>query len=351
MRNISLASAHIPFKAYLNIFDCLRSERIGRGKYVDKLERMVCDYFKVKNAIAVANGTLADILVLAALKIRIEDPKKNQVILPSLTFVAHSNSVLWAGLYPQFVDVTDNYQMEQEQAKEAVNDKTLCVFPANLLGIECNIPNVKVPIFEDCCEAMGGRYSKGGYLGTKNLAGTFSMYPSHTITTGEGGLILTNDNQFANIVRSVHNHGKIQGSSDFDFNHVGINAKMTNLQAAVGCAIFDTIDEVNEKRRENVRYYNKLLGKNFYASAPHGYPVILESKEERDDTLEDLSSENIEARKLMSCVPNLSFYKELGYEGRNLNAQRLADCGLFLPLHQRLRKSDIERICSVLSNS
>jgi perosamine synthetase len=351
MKKISLASADIPLKAYFNIFDCLRSERIGRGKYVDKLEEMACKYFRVSNCIAVSSGTLADILVLSALKVRVDDPKKNQVIFPALTFVAHTNAALWAGLYPVFVDVNDDFQMDTSQVKGSINKNTLAVFPVHLMGVECKMPKVKLPILEDCCEAMGGQYANYGYYGTKGLASTFSMYPSHTITTGEGGLVLTNDNEFADLVRSIHNHGKIKGSADFNFNHIGINAKMTNLQAAIGCSVFETIDEVNEKRRENVWKYNELLGGDFYASAPHCYPVIYESMEERDKALIVLESNGIESRKLMSCVPNLKPYKDLGYSGMNLNAQRLADCGLFVPIHQKLKTSDIERICDVIIKS
>ena len=349
MKNISLASAHIPFKAYKNIFNCLWSERIGRGKYVDLLEKKACDYFRVNNCIAVANGTLADILVLAALKIKTNDPMKNQVIFPALTFVAHTNAAIWAGLHPIFVDVNDDYQMDAQQAKQAVNAQTLAVFPVHLLGGECELPKVNVPILQDCCESMGGTHSKFyNFFGTTTLASTFSMYPSHTITTGEGGLILTNDNDFAELIRSIHNHGKMTGSNDFNFQHIGINAKMTNLQAAIGCAIFDTIPEVNYKRRSNVAYYNKLLGNDFYASAPHGYPVIYKDINSRDNALKVLKDKGVEARKLMGCIPNLPPYKALGYAGHNLNAQRLADCGLFVPLHQRLTDSDIEWICDAL---
>lgn len=345
---ISLASANIPLKAYLNIFDCLWSERIGRGKYVDKLEAMACEYFGVRNCIAVANGTLADILVLSALKVRANDPNKNQVIFPALTFVAHTNAALWAGLHPIFVDVNDDYQMDMGQAKEAINKNTLAVFPAHLLGVECRLPKLKVPILEDCCEAMGGSYLRAGMFGTAGLAGTFSMYPSHTITTGEGGLIITNDDKFAALIRSIHNHGKVAGSNDFNFQHIGINAKMTNLQAAIGCAVFKGIPEVNKKRRNNIAIYNAFLGNKFNPSAPHCYPVIYKTEEDRDMALEVLALAGIEARKLMSCVPNLPHYQALGYAGHNLNAQRLASCGLFLPIHQKLSFSDIKRICDAL---
>jgi perosamine synthetase len=219
------------------------------------------------------------------------------------------------------------------------------------------VPEFKIntPILEDCCEAMGGCIH-GKMMGTMGIAGAFSMYPSHTITTGEGGLIITNDDQFYKIANSIHNHGKI--ANDFDFSYVGINAKMTNLQAAIGCAIFDSIDDVNHARMRNVDLYNENLGLEFFAEAPHCYPVIYPSRAGRDEALVILDGHGIEARKLMSCVPMLSFYAKKGYPLEVIEkccdvesfpvAERLASCGLFLPVHQKLKWSDIDYVCEIL---
>lgn len=349
-KRISLANADIPFKAYLNILDCLKSERIGRGKYVDLLEKRASEYFGVKHCIAVSNGTLADIIMLATLKEMY--PGKDEVILPAFTFIAQANAVLWACLKPVFVDVNDDYQIDGQMAIKVSSKNTLCSFTANLIGKSgtsfwCSDP----PVIEDCCEAMGGFNSGfGKKFGTVGIAGSFSMYPSHTITTGEGGLIITNDDTFHEIARSIHNHGK-WGGADFNFKYIGINAKMTNLQAAIGCELISKIDEVNEQRRANVKVYNEILGGNFYASAPHCYPIIYKSKEDRDNALKVLEENDIEARKLMGCIPTSEPYiRRFGSDDSHKypNAQRFADCGLFVPIHQKLSVLEIERICRVL---
>lgn len=341
---ISLATADIPFKAYFNVLDCMVKGRIGRGDYVSKLEKKAADYFGAKHCIAVSSGTMADIIMLATLKEMY--PGKDEVILPALTFIAQANAVLWSGLKPVFVDVK-GYQLDWEKIE--TNERTLCIFPAHLIGQFSGWwTRNDIPIIEDCCEAMGGGRI-GHVFGTVGVAGAFSMYPSHTITTGEGGLIITNDSEFERIARSIHNHGKI--ASDFDFQYVGINGKMTNLQAAIGCELIGKIEEVNERRKKNIDLYNNLFKKDFFASAPHCYPVIYKTKNERDHALDKLSEAGIEARKLMSCIPDTKPYKDrFGTDDSEKfqNARRLAECGLFLPVHQNLTESDIKRIYAVI---
>ena len=178
--------------------------------------------------------------------------------------------------------------------------------------------------------------------------GSFSMFPSHTITTGEGGLITTNDDTCNELARSIINHGKWQ-SNDFDFKTVGINAKMTNLQAAIGCSLVNQIDKVNCKRQKNVEYYNQLLDNDFQTDAPHCYPIVFNSQIERDAVLLKLKMEGVEARKLMGCIPEYEFYKKkFGDMGTFPVASRLANQGLFVPIHQNLSKKDIEKVCEVI---
>jgi perosamine synthetase len=350
---ISLATSDIPLKAWMNIASCLNAKRIGKGLFVRMFEEKMADHFGSKEAIAVCNGTMADLVMLLALK---EMYGGNEVILPAFTFVAHANAIVHAGLKPVFVDVRpDTYQIDWEQVKVTTN--TLAIFPVHLLGVDCEIPlkfmkhlGCTIPVLEDCCEAMGGRNHYGSF-GTFGIGGSFSMFPSHTITTGEGGMIISDSQDFSEICRSIINHGKYE-SQDFNFKYFGINAKMTNLQAAIGCAIVDSIDEVNKKRQKNIALYNKLCGENFKTNAPHCYPVFYESKELRDMALITLKKNEIEARKLMGCVPEYSFYKErFKNMGEFPVAKDVADRGLFVPIHQNLKESEIKRVCEVLDET
>lgn len=351
---ISLATSDVNLTSWKNVLECLITKHLGRGKFVYELEERFVKYFGVKHAIAVANGTLADIVMLATLKAM---RGGEEVILPAFTFVAHANSVIWSGLKPVFCDVDVNMTMDVNKLVLLGESNTLCTFPAHILGKDCSIKFFGLPanlgtILEDCCEAMGGDMSlpvgkPSKKLGTYGIAGSFSMFPSHTITTGEGGLIITNDDEFNEIARSIMNHGKWK-TNDFTFGHIGINAKMSDLNAAIGCSLVDGIDKVNRRRRMNVETYNTFLGESFYATSPHCYPVFYEDIRSRDMALSILRSKGIDCRKLMGCIPDYPMYKKYVGNQEFPMAKKFADTGLFVPVHQNLKHSEIERICEII---
>jgi perosamine synthetase len=356
---ISLATADVNLSTWMNVADCLIRKRLGRGKYVERLEKRFSEYIGVKHAIATCNGTMADTVMLMTLK---QIKGGEEVVLPAFSFVAQANSVLLAGLKPVFCDVNEDMSINSNLLAKITETNHLCTFPAHMLGKDCSFkfngsPIVHTPFVEDSCEAMGGDTSWGcnsekRKLGTLGIAGSFSMFPSHTITTGEGGMIVTNSDEFSEIARSIINHGKWQ-TEDFSFKFHGVNAKMSDLQAAVGCSLVGNIDYVNSRRRENVELYNEFLGLSFYATAPHCYPVFYDSMRDRDMALQILRSKGIQCRKLMGCIPDYPFFKKyIGHEFAEKQdfpvARKLADTGLYVPVHQNLYGSDIERICEVI---
>jgi perosamine synthetase len=358
---ISLATADINLKTWANVADCLMRKRIGRGKYVERLERKFAEYIGVKHAIATCNGTLADTVMLATLKCM---QGGEQVILPAFSFVAQANSVVWAGLKPVFCDVDSKMKMDVNKLAALGESSTLCTFVAHMLGKDCSVKFNTEPanlgtVLEDCCEAMGGDMTLSGTqatnkkLGTFGIAGSYSMFPSHTITTGEGGLIVTNNDDFNEIARSIMNHGKWR-SNDFDFKYLGINAKMSDIQAAIGCSLIGNIDGVNKRRRLNVEYYNLLLDGNYFATSPHCYPIFYPSMMERDRALDTLRHRGVDCRKLMGCIPDYPFYQkylpksECVFDNQFPMAKKFADTGLYVPVHQNLTCAEIERICEVI---
>lgn len=328
---ISLATSLVNDKVRENVNACLDENRIGGGRFVKEFEDKVAKYIGVKHAIAVSSGSMADIVALAVLKIQY--PNKKEVIVPALTFIAHTNAIIINDLMPVFVDIGEDYQM----GKFEVNKNTLAVFPAHLLGKICNI-EADVPIIEDACEAFG--------IWNWGDMGTFSFFPSHTITTGEGGMIITNSDRHAELARQLINHGRKSDDilEKFHFEHVGFNGKMSNVLASIGCAVVSEADGVIEKRKENVELYNKLLSGDWYADSPHCYPYLYKTSKERDESLIRLSKNDIEARKLFSCIPII----EYEYFGSYPVAERIGETGLFVPIHQDLSEDDIKKVASLL---
>lgn len=330
---ISLAYSEITDKVRENINACLNENRIGQGRFIKEFEDSVAKYMDCKHAIAVCNGTMADIVALAALKQR--NPFKTEVIVPALTFIAQTNAVLINGLTPIFVDIDENFQMDATKIKEKITDKTLAIFPVHLLGKRCNVKPINgIPVIEDCCEAFG--------VWNKNNFGTFSFFPSHTITTGEGGMIITNDDILAEFARKIMNHGRRSDNilDKFHFDFLGYNGKMSNLLASIGCATIPLANEIIEKRKQNVEYYNQLFNKNWYAESPHAYPILYESSKLRNNALIRLEENGIEGRKLFSCLP----IKEYGLKGHYPIAESVGEKGLFVPVHQGLTKIEMEKI-------
>jgi perosamine synthetase len=346
---ISLATSKITKEVRDNIKSCLDDNRIAGGKFIEEFEKKTAKYLGVKHCIAVSSGTMADIVAMAVLKAK--EPTKDEVIVPALTFVAQANSVIAAGLKPVFVDVDGNCQMNPQKAREAITAKTLAIFPANLLGKALDIEEISkiadehnLYVVEDSCEAFG-------IPPFKHMA-TYSFFPSHTITTGEGGMIATDYDELAELARSIRNHGRKGDDvlNKFHFDYYGLNGKMSNLLASIGAALIHTAPEVIEKRKKNVELYNHLLEKDWYAASPHCYPVFYTFKSERDRKLIALEKNNIEARKLFSCLPvHEKCFSYLGFKPFDFPiAEKLGETALFVPVHQNLSEADIKKIVRFL---
>lgn len=358
---ISLGAVTINDQVRKNVNEALDEERIGQGRFIEEFQERMKSYFNVNHAFFVANGTLADAVSLASLKILKSD--KDEVILPALTFIAQANAVLMAGLKPVFVDSGDRFNIDTSadyiyksiKIEEKITDKTLAIMPTHLLGIPCDMDEINEIAFkhnlfvvEDSCEAFGSAW-KGKKTGTWGDIGTFSFFVSHTIATGEGGLILTNNGRIAEIVKSVMNHGRLSDEplDKFKFPYFGFNAKATNLQAAIGCALVDDIDTIIEKRRENVLYLNKKLGINIMKDrkseyiSPHCYPIETKSMEIRNKKVQELTEKGIEARTLYNSIPNNTYLSD-GYL-----YPRALDYSMnyyYVPIHQNLSKIDLDHI-------
>ena len=353
---ISLATSKITSKVKANVNACLNDNRIGQGRFNKEFEQKTAEYLGAKHAIAVNNGSMADIVALGSLKVKY--PSKTEVIVPAYTFIAQTNAIFINGLTPVFVDVGDDYQIDVDKIEEKITNKTLCIYAVHLFGKACDIIKIKelsikhnVAVVEDCCECFGGKVN-GIKVGTFGDFGTYSFFPSHTITTGEGGMVVTNDPELADIAKQVANHGR-RGDNildKFHFDVFGFNGKMSNVLASIGCAILPSADKVVNQRRDNVKLYNSILGNTWYAESPHCYPTRYDTEEERNFILERLWEDKIEARKAFSSLPTQEkVYWKYGHrKGDFPMAEKFGETVLFTPVHQDLMVEDIEDICRIL---
>jgi perosamine synthetase len=343
---ISLAAVKLSQEVEDAVVRVIREGAIGQSEYIEQFEAALCAFTGAKYAIAVSSGSMADTVLLAACK---EYYQCKQVIVPALTFIAQPNAVRVNGLEVIFCDIKDNGLIDDSQFDSILtDDNPAIVFSCDLMGRIPSIEKNSFPVIEDACEAFGSINA-----GRHGIAGTFSFYPSHVMSTGEGGAIITDNLRIAELCRSIRNHGRAQEFTTeapfnkFHFERFGYNAKMSGIHAAIGLAQMTTIEEKIERRKEIYSIFCQELNERHYAgTCPHGMPVQFTGEYARDRAMIILTSAEIECRQLFSCIP----YREPYYMARRRNkesfpiAAQLADTTLYIPCHQNLTDEEISHI-------
>lgn len=346
---ITLGTADINWKTILNFIDCYFNKRIGQGKFIEMFERKVAKFVGTKYAISTCNGSTADLVSLLALKQLY--PNKTEVIVPALTFIAQTNSIIFAGLKPVFVDVRYDYQINSSLIEKSITENTLAIMPANLLGKKCDMDKIielskkyHLPILEDSCEAFGIK---------PYLMATYSFYPSHTISTGEGGMIVTDNDKIASLCYTIRSHGRRAGNplDAFHFDIIGFNGRMSNISAAIGSSVIGLAGKIIKKRRDNVVMLNEATEQNWYAESPHSYPVMCATKKERDSKILELDNSGIESRTIFSSLPTQEKAYNMRYKlGDFPIAEDIGNRGFYVPIHQNLSKKDIKKLCQKIKH-
>lgn len=207
-------------------------------------------------------------------------------------------------------------------------------------------------VLEDACEAFGSRNEQRNMAGTLGRMGSFSFFPSHTISTGEGGAIITNDEDLARLCRAIRIHGTTNSDpmEKFHFPIFGYNGRMTTMQAVLGIALMEHVFEYIERRHVAFEVMNALLGgfpeRHGEYIVPHAYPIEFVDEEHRDQAMRDLMADGIECRKFFSCIPA----SEPEYLDGNSYpvAERIAATHLYVPCHQNMSREDIDYVALVV---
>jgi perosamine synthetase len=273
------------------------------------------------------------------------------VIVPALTFIAHPNSVRYNNLDVVFADVGEDWTMNLDGMD--YEGRTL-LFPAALMGRTVNHASMNgCPVIEDACEAFGTKGPDGRMAGRGGEMGTYSFFPSHTISTGEGGAIVTDSQDAALMCRILRSHGAVSGSAEkkFEFDYLGFNARMSTMQAVLGIAVMGHIHEYISEKRAIFKLMQERLG-GFSEKAgeevvPHAYPIAFRSEEARDYGMKVILEAGIECRKFFSCIPK----DEPPYRqpGEFPMAEKIAHTHLYLPCNQNMSPEDVFYMENVLS--
>ena len=343
-------------KKYVN--DCLDSNWISsKGKYVSLFEKEFASYVNVNYATGVCNGTAALHLALLALGIGQGD----EVIVPTLTYIASVNAISYTGATPIFVDaLPDTWQIDPEEVRKSITPKTKAIMAVHLYGHPCEMSVLKeiadehrLFLIEDCAEAIGSKY-EGIHVGTFGDIATFSFYGNKTITTGEGGMVITNDQTIFD--RVVHFKGQgLAKYREYWHDTIGYNYRMTNICAAIGLAQLEQVGTILSKKRHVAELYRKLLeGSNFevhgeIGNVYHSYwmvSILVSQANQRDVVREHLKQTGIETRPVFYPVHTMPMYSHKFQKHKV--AEDIGWRGINLPSYPDLEDQDIMRICDLL---
>lgn len=244
------------------VLDALKSTWISGGSYVDKLEKEFADFCDTPYAITSSNGTTAIQLAYIALDIKPND----EIIVPGFGFMAVANVALNMGAKPVFCDVdSDTWCMSAQSLANCITPNTKAIVPVHTYGNVCDMDAIlevashyNIPVIEDAAEAIGSKY-KGKMSGTMGILGTYSFHATKTITTGEGGAIVTNDKTLSDKMKLYRSHG--MSSRRYWHDVAGHNFRLTNMQAALGCGQLEQIEKICTERARVYHGYVAHLGK------------------------------------------------------------------------------------------
>ncbi|MFN5574909.1 MAG: DegT/DnrJ/EryC1/StrS family aminotransferase [Bacteroidota bacterium] len=352
----------------------LMSGWLTSGPKVREFEQLFAERHGVKHALAVTSATTALHLALVALGIKEGD----EVIVPAFTWVSTANVVLYCGAKVVFVDVNPfTFNINPEDLSKRITSKTKAIIPVHLFGLCADMDKIKeiagdIPLIEDGACAAGASY-KGTPAGGLGTIGCFSFHPRKSVTTGEGGMITTNDDKLAEIMGMLRNHGasiseeqRHHGAKPYmlpDFNALGYNYRMTDLQGAVGVVQIKKLDQFINEREKWANFYTKELDSIPWLRTPkhgadykHGWQSFVtfvdESKSpaSRNEIMELLQQQGISTRPGTHAIHMLNFYKEKfniqpsDYPG----AQAANNYSMSIPLHNRMVAEDFDYVVSVI---
>ncbi len=355
----------------------LRSGRLSIGPLQEQFERLVADRSGNGNGVAVSSGTAGLHLVLLALGVGPGD----EVITTPFSFIASANCILMAGATPVFVDIDPaSLNMDPNQLEAAITEKTKAIVAVEVFGNAKQMDRIaqvagahEIPLIEDACEALGGRYM-GKPVGSFGRAAVFGFYPNKQITTGEGGMIVTNDDRLADLCRSMRNQGRAVDAHTGDANtsgawlaheRMGFNYRMSEVTAALGCSQMDRLDQFLDARRNVAGMYMRRLMDFDDLILPNVVPGTEEdmswfvfvvrlsdrySHVERDRIITGMRRHEVGASNYFPCIHLQPFYRErFGFKKGDFPiAESISERTLALPFFNQLDRTQVELACHTL---
>lgn len=353
-------------KAKANLLHVIETNWASSGPKVKKFEEEWGKLFNYNHNVAMSSGTDADINACAVLY-DLGAKRGDEIIVPALSFIATSNAVLAAGFKPVFVDIEKHtLNINPEKIEEKITDKTKAIMVVHTMGKPCEMDKIneiakkyRLVVIEDACEAHGAKY-KGKFVGHLGDMATFSYFIAHLICCGEGGMVSTNDDRVARLLKTTRNHGR-EGLY-FDHIRFGLNSKMNDMEASLGLEAIGQFWNTFNKRKANLYHLlDKLRDlKNFAwfnleeeheVVCPHAFSITLkDTKYNYKELYKYLEENSIKCKRNFGSIPTQ--HKAFEFMGHKLGdfpeAEYVGDNGLHFGIHQYLSDEDLDYISEVV---
>jgi CDP-6-deoxy-D-xylo-4-hexulose-3-dehydrase len=383
MKKIDLIQDTIDNQDIDNLIQWLQEyPRLTKGPKTIEFESKWSKWIGSKYSVFVNSGSSANLLMLYALKV-LNKMKNNKVCVPALCWATDLSPVLQFDLQPLLIDCNlDNLSVDLNHLEQMFQtEQPSVLLLVSVLGLSPDMDSIvelckkyDVILLEDNCESQGTKF-KGTKLGNFGLMSSFSTYFGHTMSTIEGGVITTNDEEIYNMLLQLRSHGWDRDLSEskqqelrkewevsnfsalYTFYVPGFNLRSTDLQAQLGIQQLLKVDGMINNRFQNFLYYkSKLEGKTWFPktfsdefTSNFAIPVITKSSEDKENLIKELEENNIACRPLISgSMGTQPFYKKLYGENKLPNCSIIDERGVYVPNHDKMTKEDIDRVCSIL---
>jgi perosamine synthetase len=363
IETISMSAAELDEADIEAVLDVLRSQRLALGPRAAEFEQKMAAYVGVKHAVAVSSGTAALHLIVKALGLGPGD----EVLVPSFTFAASVNAILYEGATPVFVDIEpDTYNLDPAQLAEHLTPRTRAVMVVDVFGhpaawteIDDFASRHGLKVIDDACEALGAQHA-GRRCGQFGDAATFAFYPNKQITTGEGGIIVTDSTELAALCRSLSNQGRGKMGAWLEHELLGYNYRMNEMSAALGCSQLGRIEKFLRKRERVAALYHERLRDcellKLQVTQPKAriswfvYVVTVAEGVDRDEIMRRLAAQGIPTRAYFSPLHLMPYIRErVGCSSAPLPVtESVARRTIALPFHNNLTPAQVDYIATHL---
>jgi perosamine synthetase len=360
------------------LLEVVRSGALSLGPKLEQFELDFATWLGDGHAVAVSSGTAALHLGVRAMAWGEGD----EVITSPLSFVASANCLLYEGATPAFCDIDPvTLTLDPDAAAEAVGERTAGILPVHIYGYPATLPALDklagdhgLGMLEDACQALGAVDAVGRRVGTAGNSTTFAFYANKQMTTGEGGILITRDDRVAEKLRSERNQGRAPDMAEVKHDRLGFNYRLTDLQAAIGIAQLERLDELLNARERVASLYRERLRQ--LGAEPAGeqdesdlvlpcdnrgderrgwfvFCVRLPPAADRRAVIDSLAAQGVASKAYLPCIHLLPPYRErFGFEGGEFPvAERVAERSLALPFFTSMTEGQIDRVCTGLAEA